>query len=91
MAEGTVLTSVTGSRSAPGAASASTSSTSSTRPPQQSGPKISNTDRSKQTEVAASRPPSSASSKVCRTQCMSTEAERCSMATPLGRPVDPEV
>src|SRR5579864_2987622 len=90
IAEGTVLTSVT---AAPGGgeASARASSPRITVPPQQRGTNSSNTERSKQIEVAAKTPARSATENVRRAQATRAAALRCSIATPLGRPVEPEV
>ena len=60
-------------------------------PPQESGANSSKTERSKQIEVEASTPARSAAAKASRAQCIRSTAERCSTATPLGRPVEPEV
>jgi hypothetical protein len=62
-----------------------------TRPPQESGTKSSKTERSKDTEVAARTPERSSAPKTCRPQQARATALRCSIATPLGRPVEPEV
>jgi len=90
IADGTVLISVgaTGDAS-PGTASAF--STSTTAPPNDSVTNSSNTDRSKHTDVDAITPASSASVNTVRAHAMNATALRCAMATPFGRPVDPEV
>ncbi len=90
MTVGTVLISRTSSLKG-SSGRARTLSASSTRPPRQRGAKISNTDRSKQIDVAASRPPSSSIENTSRAQAASAQTLACSTATPLGRPVDPEV
>ena len=88
--EGTVLISVT--RAAAGRrASEKAFSARITVPPQHSGASSSNTERSKQIEVEARTPASSAGENAARAQCASTAALRWVMATALGRPVDPEV
>ncbi len=90
--EGTVLISVSRRfSSADMAARARALSTRWTAPPQASVPKISKTDMSKQIEVEPSTAASSAGLNVARVQRISTVTLRCSIATPLGRPVDPEV
>ena len=86
----TSRTSVPAARGA-GAASSRALSARITRPPQASGAKISKTDRSKQTDVAASTPASSSSENTPRAQRTIATALRCSIATPFGRPVEPEV
>jgi hypothetical protein len=88
MAEGTVLTRVTGP-STSGRSRALAAST--TVPPRLSGAKISKTDRSKQTDVEASTAAISPSENSSRAQSMRATALRCSTATALGRPVEPEV
>jgi hypothetical protein len=89
-AEGTVLTSVTaGSPSR--SASSSRSRTSTTRPPSASVTSSSNTDRSKDSEVEARTPSRSLSENVSLAQRASAATEPCSISTPFGRPVDPEV
>src|SRR5215510_13765651 len=62
-----------------------------TVPPQVKGAKISKTDRSKQLEVAAKTEDSSSWVKVECTQDKNPTVFRCSRATPLGWPVEPEV
>jgi hypothetical protein len=89
-AEGTVLISRTWSRAA-SAGSSRAFSASTTRPPRQSGTNSSKTDRSKQIEVEASTPDSSAREKTCPAQRTRAAALRCSIATALGLPDDPEV
>jgi hypothetical protein len=61
------------------------------QPPQASGPKISNTDTSKLSDVEASTRDSSSAPNSARAQCTSPTTLRCSTTTPFGRPVDPEV
>ena len=87
---GTVLISRTGASGGP-AASARASSTKRTVPPQASGTNSSKTERSKEMEVAARTPASSSGENVSRPQAHRATALRCSMATALGRPVEPEV
>ena len=60
-------------------------------PPQASGAKISKTEMSKVIEVEASMPESSRSEYSRRAQATIATALRCSIATALGRPVEPEV
>jgi hypothetical protein len=62
-----------------------------TVPPQARGAKISNTDMSKVMEVEARTPDSSRSENSRRDQSTMATALLCSMATALGRPVEPEV
>src|SRR5688572_20828786 len=62
-----------------------------TLPPRQSGTNISNTERSKHTEVAARTPSSSSLLKVALAQKTRFTALRCSTETPFGRPVEPDV
>ncbi len=90
IAEGTVLIRVTAAARG-GDASARASSPRITAPPQVSGTNSSNTERSKQIEVAANTPARSAGENVRWAQATRAAALRCSMATPLGRPVEPEV
>src|SRR5262249_795214 len=90
IAEGTVLTSVIFS-SPSQFCNASASSAIITFPPQLSGTKISNTERSKQIDVHASTPDNSSSLKTSLAQCINTRGPSCTMATPLGQPGDPEV
>ncbi len=89
-ADGTPLTSVTVSR-AGSVASASRSSATITVPPVASGRKSCVTDGSKQTDVDASIPRSSAAENTSASQRSRLTAFRCSTTTPLGRPVDPDV
>src|ERR1700687_4645356 len=90
IAEGTVLIKLTaGGRG--GDASARASSPRITVPPQASGTNSSNTERSKQIEVPAKTPARSAGGDVRGAQATRAAALRCSMATPFGRPVEPEV
>src|SRR6185369_8383583 len=60
-------------------------------PPQLNVTKISKIDRSKQMEVAASTPENSSGEKTDRAQKIKFTACRCSIATPFGTPVEPEV
>jgi hypothetical protein len=62
-----------------------------TAPPKDKGAKISNTERSKQIEVEAHAPASSSFEKVFRAHVRKLITERCSIATPFGFPVDPDV
>src|ERR1700678_2037117 len=71
-------------------ASASKLLTISTVPPQTSGAKISNTDTSKLSEVDARTLASSAAGNSALAQLTRLTTPRCSITTPLGRPVDPE-
>src|SRR5215213_3084401 len=90
IADGTVLRSVT----SPAAAKFGTSSALAARitlPPQANVTKISNTERSKEIEVAARTPAKSAGVKTVRAQHAKATALRCSIATAFGRPVEPEV
>ncbi len=90
MAEGTVLTSATSPRAgSPGRARALPARI--TVPPQERGAKISKTDRSKQMEVEARTPARASAGKAERAQSIRSTGARCSRATPLGRPVEPEV
>jgi len=85
---GTIATVPTGS---PSEARESAFSTSTSVPPQQSVPKISAMDTSKQTEVEARTETRSSSDTVSFSQRSTGTVLRCSICTPLGRPVDPEV
>src|SRR5438045_4027880 len=89
IAEGTVLTSVTSATANSGKCKAF--STSITLPPEQSGAKISNTERSKQVDVEASTAERSCVSKVDMAQFRNATVLACSTATPFGRPVEPDV
>src|SRR5580693_5476955 len=60
-------------------------------PPAVSVPKISNTDTSKLSDVDASTRDSSAAGNANLAQDASNAARSCSITTPLGRPVEPEV
>ena len=90
IADGTVLIRVTSPVPAcsatPRASSAST-----IRPPVESVRKISKTDRSKQTDVPARTPESSSAAKSSAAQSIMAPAAPWEMATPFGRPVEPEV
>ncbi len=89
-AEGTVLTSTTSSRAASrGSSRALAAST--TLPPQARVTNSSKTERSNETEVEASTPARSAAGNTVRAQWAKATALRCSIATPFGRPVEPEV
>src|SRR5271165_1552338 len=90
MADGTVLISVTCSR-AGSVGKATAFSAKMIVPPQDKGTKISNTERSKQIEVEASVPANSRGEKTDRAHSSNTTTLRCSIATPFGRPVDPDV
>ena len=90
MAVGTVLISVTPKLSG-SSDRANTSLARMTRPPALRGTNNSKTDRSKQMDVLASTPPRSSASKKRRAQSTKATLLRCSMATPLGWPVEPEV
>src|SRR6267142_5612384 len=90
IADGTVLMSLT-SLAAGNDGSAKAFSARITFPPQHSGTNISKTDRSKQIEVEASTPESSSGVNTSCAQLTNATALRCSMATPLGVPVEPEV
>ena len=93
MAEGTVLISVT--RCFAGIAdvadNAKALSTRMAVPPPVSGTKSSKTERSKQMEVEARTPARSAAGNERCAQATIATALRCSIATPLGRPVEPDV
>jgi len=89
IAEGTVFTRVTSPSGSEGSARALSAST--TRPPRASGTNSSQTERSKLSEVAASVPSRSAAGNARSDQRTSATALRCSIATPLGRPVEPLV
>src|ERR1051326_2885713 len=67
------------------------SSASTTVPPTLNGRNNSNTDRSKQIEVEASTRFRSAPLNTACAHCSSATVLRCSIPTPFGRPVDPEV
>src|SRR5712671_3565474 len=60
-------------------------------PPQLNGTKSSKMDKSKQIEVAASIPESSSAEKTFCDHKIKLTALRCSIATPFGAPVEPEV
>src|SRR6185295_10370513 len=90
IAEGTVLINVT-CCDAGCVARWSTSSPRITAPPQESGAKISNTERSKQIEVDAKTPASSSLENVFSAHWRKLITERCSIATPFGCPVEPDV
>jgi hypothetical protein len=90
MAEGTVLISVT-SPAAGRSGSSRASAARITVPPQARVTNSSKIERSKAMEVAASTPLRSSSEKTWRAQRAKATALPCSRATPLGRPVEPEV
>ena len=71
--------------------SASAFSATITAPPTDSGTKSSKTERSKQSEVERSTPSRSARWNDAAAQRRNAAALRCSICTPLGRPVEPEV
>src|SRR3569623_2907614 len=85
--EGTVLISVSGSC----AVTASTSARRYTVAPHDSGTNSSYTARSKLTEVAISVLANSAPAKFACAHAIRLTVLKCSIATPLGRPVEPEV
>jgi hypothetical protein len=62
-----------------------------TVPPTESGRKISNTDRSNPMEVEASTPANCSRVKTCAAHANSTVTLACWIATPFGRPVEPDV
>src|SRR6516162_2818298 len=62
-----------------------------TLPPTLSGANISNTDRSKHMDVENKTPANSSDWNALRAQCTNVAALQCSMATPFGLPVEPEV
>ena len=66
-------------------------STSTTAPPRHSALKTSITDMSKQTELAAEIPLRSQPSRTRSSSASIAVQPPCRTATPLGRPVDPEV
>src|SRR6185369_2556691 len=90
IADGTVLIRVTAA-AALCVARCKASSATITEPPQLSGAKISNTDKSKQIEVASKTPDNSSFVKLCSAQCRKLTTLPCEIATPFGRPVEPEV
>src|SRR6476469_4827474 len=90
IAEGTVLTRVT-LCVAGNFASWSTFSTKMTLPPQTRGKNNSKIDKSKQMEVEAKTPSNWLSGKTVFAQCKKATTLRCSIATPLGNPVEPDV
>src|ERR1022692_486122 len=71
--------------------SASRFGTISMLPPAVSVPKISNTDTSKLSDVDASTRDSSAAENADPAQHANDVAPECSITTPFGRPVDPDV
>src|ERR1700722_3223740 len=70
---------------------ASTLRTTSTHPPHASGAKISNTEKSKLSELDARVLDSSSAENWTETQDTRSVRLRCSTTTPFGRPVDPAV
>lgn len=66
-------------------------STSTTAPPRHSAAKISITDMSKQTELAADTPLRSQPSKIRSISASMATQPLCRTATPFGVPVDPDV
>src|SRR5271163_4214582 len=75
----------------PLSASASRSATISTDPPLTSGVNSSKTETSKLSDVEASTRDSSPAVNSDVAQASRLATQRCSMTTPLGRPVDPDV
>jgi hypothetical protein len=90
IAEGTVLMSLTSAASR-SAGSSSACPARMSLPPQLRGRKISKTERSKQIEVDARTPDNSSGEKTALAHSSRVAVLWCSMATPLGRPVEPEV
>src|SRR5882672_2897284 len=90
IADGTVLISVDWLAAA-SVGNSRASLTISAFPPQASGPNSSYTDRSKQTEVDATTPLNSSTEKLWPTHSRKATALACSIVTPFGLPVDPEV
>src|ERR1043166_2640916 len=88
--DGTVLMSVTPGTEW-GVAKLNTLSARITLPPEVSGANNSKIERSKQIEVAASTPLNSSAPKTERAHAKKAPALWCSIMTPLGFPVDPEV
>jgi hypothetical protein len=88
--DGTMQRSRTSSRAA-SVWSPSGLSATSRRPPQASGAQISNIETSKPTEVEPKTPPSSAAVNRSWPQRRSVAVLRCSIATPFGMPVEPDV
>ena len=62
-----------------------------TVPPSASGTNSSKTETSKEMDVEASTPDSSRAENTSRDQATRATTLRCSTATALGRPVEPEV
>src|SRR5437016_3131585 len=89
-AEGTVLSKVTSVRAAR-CGKERAFSAKMTFPPQLKGAKSSKIERSKQSEVDAKTPLSSSLEKTLIAQERNATVFRCSIATPLGFPVEPEV
>jgi hypothetical protein len=90
IADGTVSISVTSSRAGSDGSSSALAARISL-PPRASVTHSSKTDMSKLIDVAASTPAISASENTPLDQGTRAAAVRCSIATPLGRPVEPEV
>ena len=90
MAEGTVLMSVT-SEAADSPGNARAFSARMILPPQVNGANNSNTERSKQMEVEARTPVRSSFVKTLCAHSRNVAALKCSIATPFGFPVDPDV
>ena len=62
-----------------------------TEPPQLSGTKISKTERSKQIDVLARTHSSVSGGKTSCAHAIISTALRCSIITPFGLPVEPDV
>src|SRR5215210_3822031 len=90
IADGTVLIRLSSTPHWP-LANCNASSAITTVPPTLSGRNNSYTDRSKQTEVEASTAANSSGPYTDCAHCNSATVLRCSMATPFGVPVDPDV
>ena len=90
MADGTVFTRVI-CEAAGSAAKARAFCAKITFPPDVKGANSSNTERSKQMEVEANTPAISSGVKTVCAHDKNATALRCSIATPLGLPVEPEV
>ena len=91
IADGTPLIIRSCSGSSNSSASANTFRTISTAPPHASGARISNTEKSKLSELAARVLESSPAENWAPIQETRSVRLRCSVTTPLGRPVEPEV
>src|ERR1700722_6526221 len=90
-ADGTPLIIRPDAGSSNSSASASTLRTTSTHPPDASGARTSNTEKSKLSDVDASTRDSSPAENCTETQDTRSVRLRCSTTTPFGRPVDPDV